>query len=74
MLTTAIGVLSFVVGFGVRHAIPIVYAIYKSHIASKAVANAKALIAAEQARVAALEKAKAVVAAAPATPGATNAK
>jgi len=66
MFTTVIGVVSFIAGFAVRHAVPISVALWNSHIASKAVSDAKALIAKAEADAAALAKAKEVVAAAPA--------
>ena len=66
MFTTIIGGVAFIAGFAVRHTIPVLVAALAKHAATKAVADAKALIAKAEADAAALAKAKAVVAAAPA--------
>lgn len=65
MFTSVVGVVAFAAGFVVRHFIPLLVAWFKSHAASKALADAKALVAKAEADAAALDSAKKLVAAQP---------
>lgn len=69
MLDIVIGVVAFLLGLGIgKYGLTAAEVLLKQHAATKAVTNAKALIAQAEANAKALEQAKALVAAQPAAP------